>query len=218
LYADSIVVTAIKNNCVAFVGSSKIAYGYADGSLCCADVIAKNFTAGIAKGETAGKAFLGALSALSAGYMCEEDIKTTAEFALYADPSVTLIAGGAKKALRGAATKFSAVKKDASRAITLLSCDEENGARSAKGGVTLYSFSPEEQEHIKKMVSHVSQKGNEYVLKKCSAMESVQPKVYKVMGKEEYRAVYMKNEGKIKSVVKMHLDAKGNVTKVYHSK
>ena len=45
--------TALKNNCVAFVGSSKIAYGYADGSLCCADVIAKNFTAGIAKGETA---------------------------------------------------------------------------------------------------------------------------------------------------------------------
>jgi hypothetical protein len=79
-------------------------------------------------------------------------------------------------------------------------------------------FSPEEQEHIKKMVSHVSQKSNEYVLKKCSDMESVQPKVYKVMGKEEYRAVYTKNEGKVKSVVKMHLDAKGNVKKVYHSK
>ncbi len=218
LYSDSIVVTAIRNNCIAFVGSSKIAYGYADGSLCCADIIAKNFTAGIAKGETAGKSFLDALSALSSGYMCEEDIKTLAEFALYGDPSVTLIAGSAKKATRSAATKFSSVKKDSSRGITLLSCDAENGAMGAKGGLTLYSFSPEEQAHIKQMVSHVSQKGNEYILKKCSAMESVQPKVYKVAGKEEYRAVYMKNEGKIKSVVNMHLDAKGNVTKVYHSK
>ncbi len=218
LYSDSIVVTAIRNNCVAFVGSSKIAYGYADGSLCCADVIAKNFTAGIAKGETAGKSFLGALSALATGYMCEEDIKTLAEFALYGDPSVTLIAGGAKKSVRRAATKCSSVTKDKSRGITLLSCDAENGARSAKGGVTLYSFSDEEQAHIKKMAAHVSQTGNEYILKKCSSMQSVQPKVYKVMGKDEYRAVYMKNEGKIKSVVKMHLDAKGNVTKVYHSK
>ena len=49
-------------------------------------------------------------------------------------------------------------------------------------------------------------------------MQSVQPKVYKVMGKEEYRAVYAKNEGKVKSIVTMHLDGKGNVKKVYHSK
>lgn len=218
LYSDSIVVNAIKNNCIAFVGSSKIAYGYADGSLCCADIIAKNFTAGMAKGETAGKSFLDALSALSHGYMCEEDIKTLAEFALYGDPSVTLIGGAAKKAARHAATKCSSVTKDSSRGITLLSCDAEHGAKGAKGGLTLYSFSAEEQAHIKQMVSQVSQKSNEYVLKKCSAMESVEPKVYKVAGKEEYRAVYTKTEGKIKSVVNMHLDAKGNVTKVYHSK
>ena len=217
-YSDSIVVNAIRNNCIAFVGSSRIAYGLADGSLCCADIIAHNFTKSLARGETAGKAFLDALSALSSGHMYEDDIKTLAEFALYADPSVTLIASGAKKAARRAATKFSSIKKDSANSITLLSCDAENGAVGAKGGLTLYSFSPEEQAHIKQMVSQVSKKSNEYVLKKCSAMENVQPKVYKVAGKDEYRAVYMKNQGNIKSVVKMHLDAKGNVTRVYHSK
>ena len=217
-YSDSIVVNAIENNCIAFVGSTKIAYGYADGDLCCADVIAQNFTRGIANGMTAGNAFLGALSALSASWMCEQDIKTMAEFALYGDPSVTLIAGGAKKAARRAApSKFSATKKDASRGIKLMSCDD-NGDRSAKGVPTLYSCSPEEQAHIKKMASHVSEVGNNYVLEKFSSMKSVQPKVFKVMGKDEYRAVYTKNEGKVKSVVAMHLDGNGNVKKVYHSK
>jgi len=218
LYSDSIVVNAIENNCIAFVGSTKIAYGYADGDLCCADVIAQNFTKGIAGGMTAGNAFLGALSALSSAWMGEQDIKTMAEFALYGDPSVTLIAGGAKKAARRAApAKFSSVKKDASRGIKLMSCNEEDG-RSAKGVPTLYSCSPEEQAHIKKMASHVSAVGNDYMLKKFSSMKSVQPKVYKVLGKEEYRAVYTKNEGNIKSVVAMHLDGNGNVKKVYHSK
>ena len=217
LYTNSIVVTAMENNCIAFVGSTMIAYGYGDGGICCADVIAQNFTRGIASGDTAGKAFLGALSALSSPGMCEQDIKTMAEFALYGDPSVTLIAGAAKKAARPAAAKCSAVKKDTSRGIKLMSCDEENGA-GAKGGITLYSCSPEEQAHIKKMASHVSTVGNEYVMKKFSSMQSVQPKVYKVVGKEEYRAVYTKNEGKVKSVVAMHLDGNGNVKKVYHSK
>lgn len=218
LHSDSIVVNAIRNNCIAFVGSSKIAYGYADGDLCCADVIAQNFTKGIARGETAGKSFLEALSALSSGYMCEEDIKTLAEFALYGDPSATLIAASAKKAAhRAAPAKRSLTQKDASRAITLMSCSEEGG-RCSKKGLTMLSFSAEEQAHIKKMASHVTQTGNEYILKKFSAMQSVQPKVYKVMGKEEYRAVYQKTEGKIKTVVSMHLDGKGNVKKVYHSK
>lgn len=219
-YSESIVVNALENNCIAFVGSSKIAYGCGDGSLCCADIIAQSFTKGFVNGMTAGKAFLSALSALtSPHYMCEEDIKTLAEFALYADPSVTLIAGAAKKSFRReAATKCSTVKKDVSCGIKLMSCDEDNGGMGAKGGLTLYSCSPEEQAHIKKMASHVSTVGNEYILKKFSSMQSVQPKVYKVMGKEEYRAVYAKNEGKVKSIVTMHLDGKGNVKKVYHSK
>ena len=149
-YSESIVVNALENNCIAFVGSSKIAFGCGDGSLCCADIIAQSFTKGFVNGMTAGKAFLSALSALnSPHYMCEEDIKTLAEFALYADPSVTLIAGAAKKAFRReAATKCSTVKKDVSRGIKLMSFDEENGAMSAKGGLTLYSCSPEEQAHI----------------------------------------------------------------------
>jgi hypothetical protein len=218
LYSNSMVVSAIENNCIAFVGSSMIAYGYADGSLCCADIIAQSFTKSFAAGATAGNAFLGALSALFTPWMCEQDIKTLAEFALYGDPSVTLIAGGAKKAARrAAATKCSSVTKDSSRGIKLLSCDGENGAMGAKG-VTLYSFSEEEQAHIKKMASHVSAVGKDYVLKKCSAMSDVQPKVFKVIGKEEYRAVYTKNDGKVKSVVAMHLDGNGNVKKVYHSK
>ena len=215
----SIVVNALKNNCVAFVGSSRIAYGYGDGNLCCADVVAYNFTKGVAEGKTAGRAFLSALNALATPWIDEEEIKTMAEFALYGDPSITLIAGSGQKAAQKAApAKRSVTTKDSSRGIKLMSCDEETGGRGAKGGLTMLSCSPEEQAHLKKMASVVSKSGNDYILQKFSAMGTVKPKVYKVMGKDEYRAVYTRTEGKVKTIVKMHLDGEGNVKKVYNSK
>lgn len=220
LAGASIVVNAIMNRCVAFVGSSRIAYGMSNGGISCADVIAQSFTSGVIGGMTVGNAFLSALTAISSGLSVdEEEIKTLAEFALYGDPSVVLISGVAKKSARMAEpAKLSAVSSDSTRGITLMSCSEGAGGRSAKNGITLLSFSADEQAHIKQMASRVSKTGNDYVLKKFSEMEKVEPKVYKVVGREEYRAVYSKNEGEIKNIVKMHLDGKGNVKKVYNSK
>ncbi len=214
----SIVVHALRNRCVAFVGSSRIAYGMSNGGLSCADVIAHNFTKGVANGLTVGKAFLDALSAISEGYMDEEEIKTLAEFALYGDPSAALVVGSAKKAFGGAPVKRSATRKDQSLRVSLMSCNEESFGRTSKNVVTLFSFSEEEQAHIKLMANQVSTTGNDYILEKFSSMGQIQPRVYKVVGKEEYRAVYSKNENNVKSVVKMHMDGAGNVKKVYHSK
>jgi hypothetical protein len=217
LASASIVVDAIMNRCVAFVGSTRIAYGMTNGGVSCADVIARGFTAGVAKGMTAGKAFLSALTSLTSGYSIdEEEIKTLAEFALYGDPSVYLLAGSAQKSAKRSTAKLSNTKKDKALGVALMSCDGKG--RTSKNVATMLSFSAEEQAHIQKMANIVYQTGNDYVLKKFSAMSEVEPKVYKVIGREEYRAIYEKNDGEIKTVVKMHLDSKGNVKKVYNSK
>ena len=219
LASESIVVNALMNRCIAFVGSSRIAYGMANGSLSCADVIASEFTEGVADGMTVGKSFLAAIQTLvSRGYMDEEEIKTLAEFALYGDPSVCLVVRSGMRAAKGLApTKRSTTKKDITRGISLMSCSDEGGL-SSKNGLTLFGCSNEEQSRIQQIVAKVRRSGNAYMMQKYSSYGESEPKVYKVSGKEEYRAVYASTKGSVKSIVKMHLDAEGNVNKVYNSK
>ena len=219
LASESIVVNALMNRCIAFVGSSRIAYGMANGSLSCADVIASEFTEGVADGMTVGASFLASLQALaSRGYMDEEEIKTLAEFALYGDPSVCLVARSTTRASKGLApTKRSVAKKDATRGISLMSCSIE-GELSSKNGLTLFGCSSQEQSRLQQIVAKVRRSGNAYMMQKYSTSGESEPKVYKVTGKEEYRAVYESSKGKVKSIIKMHLDAEGNVNKVYNSK
>lgn len=215
LASASIVVGALMNGCVSYVGSSRIAYGMSNGSMSCADIIANSFTSGIARGSTAGNAFLMALSAISSrGAMDEEEIKTLAEFALYGDPSVALINPTFRvEASRPSAKKKKTAQKDSSRAIRLVNCES---GRSAKGASV--SFTAEEKVRIESVLCRINENQNKFVLEGTSAAQTVKPKVYKVMGREEYRAVYASATGNIKSVVKMHLDSNGNVKKVYNSK
>ena len=222
---DSMVVHALMNGCMAFVGSSKIAFGMDDGTLYCADVIAQAFTYGMACGLPSGLSFLAALTALCDHDLDEAEIKTLAEFALYGDPSFELIrdtAHSKKKTMKKSATlKKSSVHKDESRAIVLAACTENNNDRMMKGGknvVLLKECSVGEQEKMKKMAERVSKTSDKYVMEKCATMKNVKPSVYKVVGKDEYRAIYAQAQGGIKSIVAMHLDGEGNVKKVYHSK
>ena len=221
--SDSIVVNALQNGCMAFVGSSRVAYGWDNGQIGCADIIAQHFTYHVAKGETVGNAFLKALTELTNREMSEIEIKTLAEFSLYGDPSVKLITANAhamqKGKKSGSAVKYSKPKKDKSRAILLASCD----GSMAKGGnnsriVPFSHYSAKEQSQMKIMANYVSKVGNDYVAKNFASMGKVKPNVFKVVGKEEYRAVYAKKVGGIKLIVQMHMDGKGNMKRVYHSK
>ena len=219
---DSMVVHSLMNGCMAFVGSSKIAFGMDDGTLYCADVIAQAFTYGMACGLPSGLSFLAALTVLCDHELDEAEIKTLAEFALYGDPSFELIKDTAKKKMKKASTlKMSSVSKDKSRAIMLASCTENNNDRMMKGSknvVLLKECSTGEQAKMKKMAERVSKASDKYVMEKCATMKNVKPSVYKVVGKDEYRAIYAQVEDGIKKIVAMHLDAEGNMTKVYHSK
>jgi len=214
----SILLTALSNRCIAFVGSTKIAYGYGDGQLCGADIIADTYLKSVAKGKTFGESFLDALSVLNAQDMDEIDIKTLAEFALYGDPSNALVNKSATKAF-GKKPPITKAKtsKNASKRISLLSCDGISSA-SAKGAPSLLSFSNEQRIQIQTMSKSIKKIGNDLIMSKYSSMASVEPKIFKVMGKSGYRAHYSKKEGKILSLVNIHLDDNGKVQKVYVSK
>lgn len=86
---DSIVLTAMQNHCIAFLGSSKIAFGTSSPSGSCADLVIGSYVRCISKGESAGDAHITGLERLTEDWnsLDDADIKTMAEFALYGDPS-----------------------------------------------------------------------------------------------------------------------------------
>ena len=91
---ESILKTALRNRCLAFLGSSITALGgTVPENRCCADIVVGDFLRHIARGETAGDAHLMAVESLIRISMSEQeclvadDILTIAEFSLYGDPS-----------------------------------------------------------------------------------------------------------------------------------
>ena len=90
---QSIVLTALRNNCLAFLGSSRIAFGTSEPEGSCADIVIGNYIKYLAKGYSAGDAYIEGLRRLAAhpGSMDDSDIKTLAEFSLYGDPSARMM-------------------------------------------------------------------------------------------------------------------------------
>ena len=89
---DSILLTALQNKCLAFLGSSRIAYGASHPEGSCADIVIGTFIEGLADGQSAGDAHCEGLKRLFEDNDAPDDseIKTLAEFALYGDPSVRM--------------------------------------------------------------------------------------------------------------------------------
>lgn len=220
---ESIVVHALMNNCLAFVGSSRIAYGLSDGNMSCADVIANAFTTAVANGLDAGSAFLSALTALCRySELDEEEIKTLAEFSLYGDPSVVLIDSYQGKAKKSVSNRRCVSKpvKDEKKAVTLLSCDEGDGRvlTSKCSHISKSAYTTTQQAEIQRTAHSIRQAGQQIMQTSFSTMSDVEPKMYKVLGKDGYRAVYSKLENNIKTVVKLHMNDNGQVKKIYTSK
>ena len=94
---QSILMTALQNRCLAYVGSSESAYGaanYVEASLS-ADVLAKQFSYYTYQGFLFGSAFLKALTEMftpANNYNLNwHEIKTITTFALYGDPTLSLL-------------------------------------------------------------------------------------------------------------------------------
>ena len=125
---DSIVLTALRNGCVAFLGSSRIAFGRSEPEGSCADIVIGDYIKHISNGESAGDAHSLGLRRLTSarGEMDDSDVKTLAEFALYGDPSVRMttkrFVGGVSsmfKKFGGTAKGLSVPMPDVRHAVTM---------------------------------------------------------------------------------------------------
>lgn len=211
----SMLAHAMANRCLAFVGSTRIAYGNGQGAIMCADIVCDEFIRCATRGEEFGESYLNAISRI-VKTTCMDDtyIKTLAEYSLYGDPSERLTAS-ASHCARGPKRKLalSIPETDESKSFDLMAC----------GGAADYSisnFSTAEQAQITLMSQHITQTGKAFVMSNFSTMSDVEPEIFKVTGGAEdgYRAFYAKTQDGIQTIVKLHLDSQGNVKQMYVSR
>ena len=186
----SILLEAMKNGCLAFVGSDTVAYGgIRRGQNCCADVIISRFLREVKAGSQFGPAFLAAMQEL---WSCREKddtlVKTLAQFALYGDPSVRLT--------EKAAPTY---------------------RHSGKLAVPMPDISGAMQISLTKVNMQIEKSLQQYVGKYHETFRDVTPQYYSVrsgMG----QAVYTKQLGADWQILKLYHDAFGRVTREYVSR
>jgi len=86
---QSVLLMAMENKCISFLGSSRIAFGKSTPTGSCADLVVGSYVKSISLGESAGDAHMTGLKRLSEDWssLDDADVKTMAEFSLYGDPS-----------------------------------------------------------------------------------------------------------------------------------
>ena len=217
--ADSIVVNALQHNCMAFVGSTMIAYGQVNGGMSCADIIAYTFLYAIKEGFDSGTAFIASLVNLLENGDDETTIKTLAEFGLYGDPSVVFYSDSIKKVAFNRVKVKSANINNTGVVTKLIPFNEKVGYYGKKGqSYVTVSFDEKSNHEIKQVAYMVNKSSNDYVTVNYTKFKDTEPVMYKVFGTDEYRSVYTKDIDGVKEIVKLHLDKDGNVTKTYISK
>lgn len=194
----SILCTALQNGCLAFLGSTQSAYGWANGSCGCADILVGEWLQKVAEGYTFGDAYIEALKKLCQRELDSHAIKTLAEFSLYGDPSLSLLCK----------------KPTAMKSLFKKSAPLQKG---------IHIPMPDVRRIIELAIIQVSEKIqsalNSYIEENHSEFIGTTPYFCEVKGRNEYHAVYSKDVGMFSKTMVIYFDKKnGKVEKVYFSK
>lgn len=194
---NSILTNAFQRGCLAFCGSTQIAYGCGDGNCCCADILVGEWIKKVADGYTFGDAYIAALKRLCQSDLDPETIKTLAEFSLYGDPSLSLVG-----------VKSSVLKSFGRKSLPL-----------QKG---IHIPMPDVRKAVRLKLAMVNEaieaKLNQYVERYQKDFADTNPYFCEVRGCNSYQAVYSKDFGVITKIMKVYFDKNGNVRNVYISK
>ncbi len=202
---DSILVNAIKNGCLGFIGSSVSAYTGTNGVLLFTNILQKKYIEMIKNGSTIGEAFYKGLQAV----LDEEDNKytqfkditllTISEFALYGDPSIVFYNNpNGSKSFKLKAQKY--IEKIVDDEFDMIPMDYVDNMKS---------FPSKDFDATKKLLSKIKENGEKYM--KTINKNFDDEEVYKIKGKEEYRIIYQKKDEDVVSESRIEFDNDGNV-------
>ena len=202
---QSIMLKALRNKCLAFLGSSRIAFGTSRPEGSCADVVIGGYITCLARGCSAGDAYVEGLKRLSlhSEPRDDSDIKTLAEFALYGDPSVRMNAGACPHAMEGLSRGVGASKSlampmpNVRRSIRLALAEVNAKIEAVIDDFTAQTLLPE--------------------LKHLGSSEFEQT-VFKVEGTGLMQKMYSIVGGPIARIAKVYFDGNGKIHKALVSK
>ena len=197
---QSVLMTALQNGCIGYLGSTQIAYGAIDrsnkaGTPSSADVICGDFSCRIYEGETLGDAYINALySTVSVknSYVTLHEIKTIASFALYGDPSLALVFSNNAKT----------VKEKRRKQIRIDFPD-------VRGEIEL---------EIARVTKEIKDRLNIYIYENHPHFADITPCYSKFKGSKGYNATYVKTINNIPRILSVYLNGEGEVEKTYVSK
>ncbi len=199
--SESMVSTALRTGCCAFVGSTQIAWGGRNG-MSCADIVNQNFIKNMMEGYSAGESFNDALAHLQNGRWNDCSLKTIIEFALYGDPSYTPL-NSANKAKSMVRQKAFSMENLSYRVVE----GEEQKAVSVKAAFV-------------EDTDHCAVKVRAFVEEAHPDMKGVKPRFFMDECTGDYQAIYNKESRNtaVSKSVKVFFDSNGSIKEQYVSK
>lgn len=200
--SESILRTAMANNCLSMLASSEIAYGTSMPEGSCADLIVGEYLAKIKNGATAGDAYVAGLVRLMKEDPDDAEIKTLAEFSLYGDPSACM---GINPNLASAKVMLSEVPKgidvpipDVLGPLRLLEAKIDRKLEQAIDRFVTKNYLPDLSSEMKKDSMHVKS----FRIDRLGLMERM----------------YFMNHQTVPQIVKVYFNEKGDIHRTYVSK
>ena len=209
--SQSMLITALRNRCLGFLGSTQIAYGIPDSMFAigckpmCADVMVGKFANMVYDGYCLGDAYIEAWRAVSSSHGKDlENVKTLCSFALYGDPTAILAERGDVRISKTVASKLRKPEVDLSSKMEKIDLNK----------IPLLAV-------------------NNFVRNNISGGYSLTPSVYRVSSEvnssttlisythkssKEYRATYTKTENNINNILHVYFNEDGRIIRAYVSK
>ncbi len=209
---QSTLVAALQNGCIAFCGSTQIAYGTPDSALCigekpsAADILVGSFAKFVYARMTTGAAYLQAVYNLlnDSKFVHAEDIKTLASFALYGDPSLCLAQNVGEKTEKN---EMGAIKN--------------SEALSGRRRLRFATF-PNVRLMINRRIFDVSTKIQNTISGCLNAhfkeFINISPDYYELSEGRGYKATFKKKNKTIGNCLNIYVDSHGSICKIYISK
>ncbi len=191
---SSILMEAMAGGCLAFVGSSTVAFGgVRRGQNCCADVLIHRFLLAVKDGADFGHAFLNGFKALYCSKdMDDATVKTCAQFALYGDPSAALF---------HSAKSMSPPPAYTARTLSVPMPDVRSAVRMA----------------LWKVSADISARLDAHIAQYHSDFQHIKPVSYRMQGTDMYQSMYTKTSDGFVRILKLYYDNNGTVLREYVS-
>ncbi len=210
--SQSMLITALRNRCLGFLGSTQIAYGIPDSMLAygCkpmgADVMVGKFAERVYNGCTLGDAYIEAWNAVSSSHGRDlENVKTLCSFALYGDPTAILVERSQMKISK--TERLSKLRKpEIDLSFEMKKVDPRRTPIFAVNSFVKENFS--ESYSLTSSIYQVS-----------SAVNSTSMLIsYTHKASKEYRATYTKTENNINNILHVYFNENGDISRAYVSK